>query len=158
MSRFTKYKRSLEIRSKMTEIDLSKISAKEWLDSMPKEQRELFWDIISGRVLLKEEICVGANRVTFDKEALYKGLKEGEKPSTPANLVLPKPVAMPIYSNLDDMFAAIRDEDGVLHPTCSPIDYNGGPVIHMYCGKWFDTLRDFMVSDCKEGKCKKEEQ
>ena len=59
------------------------------------------------------------------------------------------------YSSWDEMFAAIpRDEKGVLHPKGHVADLDDGPRIHLFCGKEFATLRDFLADErCNSGAC-----
>ena len=60
-----------------------------------------------------------------------------------------------IYHTLEEMFAAIpRDENGVLHPDGLISNLDGGPVWHLYCGKEFASLREFLADKrCNSGAC-----
>jgi hypothetical protein len=60
-----------------------------------------------------------------------------------------------VYSNLEEMFAAASDEDGVIRPKGPgrKVDLDG-PVYHLWCGKYFTTLREFLADErCKTGEC-----
>jgi hypothetical protein len=59
-----------------------------------------------------------------------------------------------VYSNLEEMFDAIRDENGVLHPKAITVEPDS-PVIHLWCGRYFNHYREFLEDErCNSGRCK----